>query len=94
MKNIWTLITGLGGWSFWLKIGAAGLAALSVLTAGIALRSNGRLAERAAAMRQRANLMRKQEKQRIDSDVQINRMPRNSSQRQRLRQQWTRSSDK
>lgn len=94
MKNILSWITGLGGWSFWLKIGAVSLAALSVLTAGITLRRNGRLSERAATMRRRADLMRKQEKQRIDSDVQINRLPRNSSQRQRLRQQWTRHNDK
>lgn len=94
MKNIWTWITGFGGWSFWLKLGAAVLAALSVLTAGLTLRRNGRLTERAAALQERAKLIRKQEKQRIDNDVQINRMPRDSSRRQRLRQQWTRHSDK
>lgn len=93
MKNILTWITGLGGWSFWLKVGAVVLATASVLTAGLAIKRNGRLAERAAAMQERAKLIRKQEKQRIDSDAQINRLPRNSSQRQRLRQQWTRHSD-
>lgn len=91
MRKILSWLTGLSTWGFWLKIGTVAIAVLGVLAAGLALRRNGRLAERADAAQLRVKLQQKQEKDRKDVDTKIDRIPVNGPERNSLRRRWTRS---
>lgn len=89
MKRILGWFLGFGGWGFWVKIGSVALGALGVLAAALAIRRNGRLAERVDAAHRRIKLDRQHEKDRKDVNSKIERLPVNSPKRNSMRERWT-----
>lgn len=90
MKRILGWFLGFGGWGFWIKIGSVALGALGVLAAGLTIRRNGRLAERADQAQRRVQIQQKQERMRKDVDTEMDRTVVGSPERKRLRSRWTR----